>query len=278
MRLLEALAQSDEGHELDALAASLGCDDRTLRRDVDYLHELLSRVRGVEIRRGRVIARRGPTPAGYFADHLGDRIEQKKAIARAVAGGLQDDLAVVLTAGTTNYYVACEIRRRLFETERPRNLIVFTNSLPALLELTAAGVATGVVGEVYNEDDCAFHSHEYRSAFHPMVAIVGASGLVADANTGALELYSHRAEEALFLRQLIEPVPEIVVATSPDKIGRRHPWCFTSPALLRGKALRLVTCALDDAGRERLAAFTASAKRVGTDFRVEEADPARGGA
>lgn len=272
MRLLEALAQESHGRDLETLAASLGCDDRTLRRDVDYLHELLSRVRGVEVRRGRVLARRGPTPAGYFADHLGHRADQKKAIARAVASSLQDDLAVVLTAGTTNYYVACEIRRRVLETERPRNLTAFTNSLPALIELMAAGIATGVVGEVYNEDDCAFHSHEYRSAFHPMLAVVGASGLVADVASGSLDLYSHRAEEALFMRQLLEPVPEIVVATSPDKIGRRHPWCFSSAALLAGKTVRLVTCRLEDPVRERMAAFAASAKRAGLDFRIEEGD------
>src|SRR5256885_2074782 len=84
--------------------------------------------------------------------------------------------------------------------ELARTPIAFTNSLPALTELISGGISTGLVGEVYNPDDSAFHSHELRSGFHPSVAIVGASGLIA--NGRSLELYSHRAEEAAFMRQL----------------------------------------------------------------------------
>jgi len=270
MRLLEELREDAAGRDLTDYAQILQVDERTVRRDVDYLQDVLAAVRGIELRRGHLHAIRAGYTPGYFTDQLEHNREAKEAIARVVVGTLGDDLAVALTAGSTVYYVAREIRRAKVEEERPRNLIAFTNSLPALLELIAAGVSTGVLGEVYNADDCAFHSHEFRSAFQPGVAIVGASGVIANPAAGTLDLFSHRAEEAHFLNQVLARVPEIIVVADATKLGRRHPWRFTDEALLTGKTVRLVTTPLPDAQREILNELTTSAPRIGCAFNYRE--------
>lgn len=271
MRILTELQEDGASKDLAAYAEQFAVDERTIRRDVDSLQDVLGVVQGIELRRGRVYGTRAGFAPGYFTNQLKQSQESKIAIARAVVGTLGENLAIALTAGSTIYYVAREIRRAFIEEQRPENLIAFTNSLPALMELIAGGVSTGVIGEVYNPDDCAFHSHEFRSAFQPSVAIVGASGVVANPGAGTLELFSHRAEEAAFLKQLLSPIPEILVAVDASKIGRRHPWSFTSGGILTGKSVRLFTNSLTDPQREILDNLTVSAPRTGCTFLYDEA-------
>lgn len=270
MRLMEALAEAEEPQDLDGLAVLLDCDARTIRRDLDYFQRLFHRVSGLEVRRNRVhVARAGYSP-GYFTDQLDRNLAAKEAIARAVVRSLADDQAVALTAGSTPYAIAREMRRAAVAGEPPHNLIVFTNSVPSLMELVAAGISTGVLGEIYAPEDCAFHAPEFRSAFQPGVAIVGASGVLFNGPQNLLDLFSHRAEEAAFLRQLVANVPEIIVVTDSSKLGRRHPWSFGGSALA-GKSVRLVTDVLTEAQIEELTQLTARMTRIGATLHFEAA-------
>ena len=272
LRLMELLAESEEPQDLEALADALHCDARTIRRDLDQVQRLLQRMHGLEVRRGRVlIARSGYSP-GYFTDQLGRNAGAKQVIARAVVASLSDDQAIALTAGSTPYAVACEIRRAVVEGGSPHNLIVFTNSVPSLLELVAAGVSTGVMGEIYAPEDCAFHTPEFHSAFQPSLAIVGASGVLVGSGPGqsGLDLFSHRAEEAAFLKQVLAGVPEIIIAADSTKLGRRHPWSFGG-STLHGKRVRLVTETLTEAHQEELAQLTERLAQYGTAFTYEAA-------
>jgi|SRR5579862_8890704 len=274
MRLLELLGESDDPQELEGLAAELECDTRTVRRDLDYLQRLLQRVHGLEVRRGRVLVARAAYSPGYFTDQLGRNAGAKQAIARAVVRSLPDDLAVALTAGSSTHAVACEIRRAVVEGKPPHNLIVFTNSVPSLLELVAAGVSTGVLGEIYAPDDCAFHTPEFRSAFQPSLAIVGASGVVFGnaSAAGALDLFSQRAEEAAFLKQLLQGVPEIVIVADHTKLGRRHPWSFGGAALT-GKMIRMVTDSITAEQREELDRLVEKMRALDSGFEYLVAPP-----
>lgn len=273
MRLLELLAKTEDAQDIDALAAAMHCDERTIRRDVETLQQLLQRVHGLELRRGRVQVSRSGYSAGYFTDQLGRNTEAKERIARAVVARLQDDMAVALTAGSTPYAVAREIRRVVVESGVPRNLIVFTNSVPALLEFVSAGVATGALGEIYSPEDCAFHTPEFHSAFQPGLAIVGASGVVVGqtSDRGMIDLYSHRAEEAAFLKRLLAGVPEVVIAADSSKLGRRHPWSFGGEALT-GKRVRLVSDALTIEQQGELDRLADRASEYGTTFHYEIAE------
>lgn len=273
MRLLELLSENEEAQDLDTLASAMHCDARTIRRDLDQLQQLLQSVHGLEVRRGKVLVSRAGYSPGYFTDQLGRNPEAKERIARAIVATLPDDMAVALTAGSTPYAVAREIRRVVVEgSGQARNLIVFTNSVPSLLELVAAGVSTGVLGEIYSPEDCAFHTPEFRSAFQPGLAIVGASGVLfgPSAAQGTLDLFSHRAEEAAFLKQLLSGVPEIIVATDSSKLGRRHPWSFGG-SVLNGKCVRLVTDTLTAEQQEELEQLTQRFAQHGTRFEYEAA-------
>jgi DeoR family glycerol-3-phosphate regulon repressor len=273
MCLLELLADDEEPQDLDTLASAMHCDARTIRRDLDQLQRLLQSVHGLEVRRGKVLVSRAGYSPGYFTDQLGRNPEAKERIARAIVATLPDDMAVALTAGSTPYAVAREIRRVVVEGgSHARNMIVFTNSVPSLLELVAAGVSTGVLGEIYAPEDCAFHTPEFRSAFQPGLAIVGASGVLfgQQAAQGTLDLFSHRAEEAAFLKQLLAGVPEVIIATDSSKLGRRHPWSFGG-SVLNGKHVRLVTDTLTAEQQEELEILTQRFTQHGTRFEYEAA-------
>jgi DeoR/GlpR family transcriptional regulator of sugar metabolism len=266
MRILEELLQGGAERDLTDYAHVYSVDERTVRRDVDYLQDIVAGVSQIGLKRGRVFATRGWRGPGYFGRQVEMNREAKQTIAAAVVEMLPDNVAIAVTAGSTTYHVARELRRTTVEEKRPENLIAFTNSLPALMEMIAAGISTGVIGEIYNADDCAFHSNEFRSAFQPSIVIVGASGVVANPGAGLLELYTHRAEEAAFLKQLIAPVPELIVAVDASKIGHRHPWSFTSGGVLTGKKVKLVTSALQTEVHETLSQLEASAHRSGCAF------------
>lgn len=267
MRLLQLLSESEEPLDLDALGTQMRCDPRTIRRDLDFLQRLLQTVEGVEVRRNKVLVARSGWSPGYFTDQLSRNQQAKDAIARAIVASLPDEIAVALTAGSTPYAVARELRRSVVETDSPRNLIVFTNSIPSLLELVAAGISAGVLGEIYSPEDCAFHTPDFHSAFQPGIAIVGASGVLFNisAPQATLDLFSHRAEEAAFLKQLLAEVPEIVVAVDSTKLGKHHPWSFGG-SVLYGKTVRLITDTLSEAQREQLSELGTRLTRHGITF------------
>jgi DeoR/GlpR family transcriptional regulator of sugar metabolism len=272
MQLMELLAGHEEPQTLEALAAAMRCDQRTIRRDIDSLQQLFHSINGLELRRGKVqVARVGYSP-GYFTNQLDRRTVAKRAIATHVVKSLADDQAIALTAGSTPYAVACEIRRAAVEAEPPHNLIVFTNSIPSLLEMVAAGISTGVLGEIYSPEDCALHTSEFRSAFQPSLAIVGASGVLLGTGPGAglLDLFSHRAEEAAFLKQVLNVAPEVIITVDSTKLGRRHPWNFGGAAL-HGKRVKLVTEALTEEQKDQLNALKDRLQAYGTEMSYTEA-------
>ena len=272
MRLLEIIAERDEPQELDSLAALMNCDTRTIRRDLDQIQQILKKMQGFEIRRSRVMAVRTGYSPGYFSDQLVKNSLAKEAIARTIVSKLPDEVALALTAGSTPYYVAKEIRRAVIEGDSPKNPIVFTNSVPALLEMVSAGISTGVLGEIYVPEDCALHTPEFHSAVLPSVAIVGASGVSfgLEAGQGGLDLFSHRAEEAAFMKQLLLNIPEVIIAVDSAKLGKRHPWSFGGKTLY-GKKVRLVTEHLTAEQEEEMKQLTERLAIHGVRFSYEGA-------
>ena len=265
MRIMERLREAEDGLTLSELAGEFGTDERTIRRDAEYLQALLSVVGGIEITRGRL------RPDRSLAWRREARSDAARcAMAEAALGHIPDGTALVVTAGRSTLAVASAIRRSEMRGCSPKELIVFTNSLPALLELVEAGISTGIIGEVYNPRDMAFHSHELRTRFQASIAVVGASGIVLGGGTGSVSLCSDRVEEAAFMRQILAPIPQVLVVADATKIGRRHPWSFTSDGLLTDKSIHIVTTELTRAQTDALAATADAGRKVGLMLSFEE--------
>ncbi len=265
MRIVERLREAEDGATLGELASECGTDERTIRRDAEILQAIFRDVGGVELTRGRLRADRRAAWR-RIAQAEGHR----RAMAEAAIKHIPDGTALVVTAGSTTLAVASAIRRATMQGVSPNGLIVFTNSLPALLELVEAGVSTGIIGEVYNPGDMAFHSHELRTRFQASIAVVGASGIVLGGGNGNVSLCSDRVEEAAFMRQILAPIPQVLVVADASKIGRRHPWSFTSDGLLSDKSVHIVTTTLTRAQFDALAATAEAGRRLGMILSFEE--------
>ena len=103
---------------LPELVSQMDVSESTVRRDLDYLHEVgrLRRTHGGAIAIGDQVA----LPA--FEDRRGRQAEEKERIARTMAQLVRDGETLLLDGGTTTYAIA----RHLLN----RSLQVVTNSLP----------------------------------------------------------------------------------------------------------------------------------------------------
>src|SRR6266568_224870 len=84
MLLLEALAEERAGIEWANLAARFAVDERTIRRDVDYLQRVLGQADGIDVQRGRISATRAGFGTEYIAAQMDRQRESKERIARSI--------------------------------------------------------------------------------------------------------------------------------------------------------------------------------------------------
>ena len=112
--------RSTGGARVSDLVESLGVSDMTVRRDIEALarRRLVDRVHGGAT---AVAARSAEEPG--FAAKSSLQTAQKDAIARAAAGLVEPGASVAVSAGTTTYAVARELRQ-------VPDLTVVTNSVP----------------------------------------------------------------------------------------------------------------------------------------------------
>ena len=113
---------------VEELTERFGVAGMTIRRDLDALEEqgLLTRTHGGCVLRTPHVRERP------FREKEQQHRESKEAIARAIVSRVPDDTSLYLDTGTT-----CAMVARLMRRHR-RDLQVFTNNLPAALELFGA--------------------------------------------------------------------------------------------------------------------------------------------
>jgi len=113
---------------VDELTARFGVTGMTIRRDLDDLEKqgLLTRTHG-----GCVLRTPHVRELPFREKEQRHQIT-KEAIARAIVSRVPDDASIYLDTGTTCVMVARFLRRHR------RNLQVFTNNLPAALDLFGA--------------------------------------------------------------------------------------------------------------------------------------------
>jgi DeoR/GlpR family transcriptional regulator of sugar metabolism len=109
-------------------AEALGVSKATLHRDLDLLEQqgVVEKVRGGAVLRERLKLE------SHFHLRLKSAVAEKRKIASAAAGSIQDDTSIFLDHSSTVSYLAESLKERSF-----RNLIVVSNSL--VIHTTLAG-------------------------------------------------------------------------------------------------------------------------------------------
>ena len=206
-KILEILRR-DGQVRVSQLSEALGATVVTIRSDLDALEQdgYLERTQGGAIQ----------TMKNYynleFQRRKQEHMENKKAIAAAAAGLVQDGDTLFINSGTTTYFTAVELKQR-------KNLNVVTNSISVAVEL--GGLPTFRVillgGDInaqysfsYGED-----AKEQISRYRANWAILSVDGIQPGAG-----ITTYHAEESVIDRIMMERAQASIIVADSTKLGR----------------------------------------------------------
>lgn len=201
--------RSDGYVEARELAAHLGVDSSTIRRDLDALAKAgqIHRTHGG----ARLIARApGELP---YAVKLAENRAEKSAIAAVAARRVGDGETVILDSGSTTYEVAVALRDRQGLTVITNDLRIakFVATMPDIRLLVTGGELLGSVFTLVGERAVEFLS-DYAAdwtflgvdAIHPRIGITNSNSLAVPVK-----------------RAMIDAASATVVVTDSSKFGQR---------------------------------------------------------
>jgi DeoR/GlpR family transcriptional regulator of sugar metabolism len=210
------LARLDEAGYLASadVAAELGVSEMTIRRDLRRLAEegLARRVPG-----GASLP--GTSTADTFETRSGSATHEKRAIARAAAALLEDDLAsIALDAGTTVSQIV---------TFLPAATSVVSHSLPVIAACTATGTREVVaLGGFYEPTTRSFTGPATWKAVRELTVELAVLSCTAVDERG---LYSANPADAEVKRALLEVANRVVLLVDRHKVGGRAAVRFCEP-------------------------------------------------
>lgn len=207
-KILEQL-RADGKVSVSQLSTMLGATPVTIRTDLAALERdgYLVRIQGGAIQAQRT--------GGFLSGgrEPGDRYsEEKRAIAQAVAGMIQDGDTVFLNSGTTTFQVARALKVR-------KNLIVVTNSLSVSMELgTVPTFKVLLLGGEIN----ARYGFTYGGDTQQQLSQYQADWTILSVDSVSSKggVTTHHAEEAVIDRMMICNGRRLIVAADSSKIGR----------------------------------------------------------
>jgi DeoR/GlpR family transcriptional regulator of sugar metabolism len=191
------------------LAGAIQVSESTIRRDLDYWHEkgVLRRTHGGAIYLGGDNGEHGLPP---LEERSGSQLEEKRAVARAAVGRIQDGDTILLDGGTTTLEVA-----RLLVG---RSVQIVTNSLP-IASLFVNRRETDVVllgGYVYPRTGVALGPWTVRMMedIHVHQTVMSVGGITSKGlfNSNLLLVETER--------QMMRCADEVVVVADHTKVGR----------------------------------------------------------
>ena len=244
-KILEILRR-DGQVRVSQLSDALGATVVTIRNDLDALEQdgYLERTQGGAIQ----------TMKNYynleFQRRKQEHMENKKAIAAAAAGLVQDGDTLFINSGTTTYFTAVELKQR-------KNLNVVTNSISVAVEL--GGLPTFRVillgGDInaqysfsYGED-----AKEQISRYRANWAILSVDGIQPGAG-----ITTYHAEESVIDRIMMERAQASIIVADSTKLGRE--------SFSRISALTPNTVIFTDSGAN--AEIASQIRAEGVDLRI----------
>jgi len=203
--ILDGLAEGGSV-EVSELAARLGVSSTTIRRDLERLDEqrMLTRTHGGAVAHGVLYE----LPLRYRAARHQD---EKRRIAAAAAGRVEDGAIVGFTGGTTTTEVSRAIVGR-------QGLTVVTNAMNIAGELAIRAdlklIVTGGTARPESYELVGPIAEQALSDLNLDIAFVGVDGI--DASAG---LTTHHEIEAHTNRTLVERARRVVVVADGSKVG-----------------------------------------------------------
>lgn len=207
--LIDRLAR-DGSLSVTPLAAELDVSEDTLRRD---LRDLASAGLLVRVHGGAVPASPTHRPvAARQSLHAAD----KQKLARAAAELIGDGSVIIVDGGTTHLHLAAAV-----PPGRAFTLVTHSPAVAASFEHHGNVEIVLIGGRIFRHSMVALGT-ETAQAFARIRAdlcLLGVTGVHAE-----IGLTTGDAEEAALKRVMAAAAAETVVAATPDKIGRAHPW------------------------------------------------------
>jgi len=212
--ILDALRVTGR-ESITSLAERLNVSDETIRRHVKDLVDqgTVHRVHGGVILAGLAGALAEPP----FSRRIKERVEAKRAIAKAVADRVADGMTLLMDSGSTTTYVAHALLQK-------SGLTIVTNSIEIARTMVGRGDCTvNLAGGALRADIGAAVGHEaieMIGEFRGDLAILSMGGI--DAKDGFMDF---DRDEARVARTMIDRAEKVIVAADA--------WKYTAKARVR---------------------------------------------
>jgi DeoR family transcriptional regulator of aga operon len=210
-RRIKEMVDADRQVKVGDLARHFGVTAMTIRRDLTELD-----LRGLIKRtHGGAISSRSETGSVEppMLDRIAEEPIEKRRIAQAVAGMVEDGEMIFLGSGTTALAVAQALAGRT-------SLTVITNSLTVANALvTSRGITLVVVGGFLRREELSLIGHFAESAMKDMrvhKVIMGIRGIDADYG-----LSSDHLQELMTDRAILGLSDEVIIVADHTKFGHR---------------------------------------------------------
>lgn len=203
-RRIQELLEQQGQVSVAQLSASLGATTATIRSDLRALEEegCAERIQGGAILKTRL---RPPMAAPV-------NLAEKRAIAQAVAGVIQNGDTLLINSGTTTREIAVALKGR-------RGLNIVTNSVAIAMELSGQPTMRVVLlgGELNTQYafTCGGDAQEQLRKYQADYAILSLDGVSVE---GGVTTY--HADEAIIDRLMVERAEKTLVAADHTKLGR----------------------------------------------------------
>lgn len=202
-RILELLERHGQVNAAQ-LSGMLGATTATIRSDLRALEDegYAERIQG-----GAILKTRFQPSAAATAN-----LAEKKAIARAVAGIIQDGDTLFVNAGTTTREIALALKNH-------RGLNIVTNSVAVAMELSGLPTIRLVLlgGELNTQYafTCGGDAQEQLRKYQADYAILSLDGVSVEAG-----VTTYHADEAIIDRMMVERAGKTLVAADHTKLDR----------------------------------------------------------
>ena len=206
-QIIEIMKKQDGSARMVDLAKHFHVSNETIRRDLEYLQDqgLVQRVYGG----ARLIENQQPT--------LGQ--QKREAIAKTIAGMVQDGERLMMSTGSTVLEVAKQLKNK-------KNLTIVTNSISVAYTLSDTDFDIYILGGKLNNAEMDTYGDPGVQALQNLFAdrtIIGAGGITVEYG-----ISDYNSADFLVRNEMMSRTNQVIVAAQSDKFGR-NAFCIRNP-------------------------------------------------